>query len=63
MTNLLYLVALNNISCMPQILINSIFIFILLKVFSNFSCYGFLGIQLSFKSGNLISKYMGFGAF
>ena len=61
--NSLYLVALSNISCMQQILINSLFTFILLKAFSNFPYYGFSDIQSSFKSGNLISKYMEFGAF
>ena len=37
-----YLVALSNISCRQQILINSLFIFILLQILSNFPCYGFL---------------------
>ena len=45
-----YLVALSNISCRQQILINSLFIFILLKVFSNFPYSGFLDICSSFKS-------------
>lgn len=61
--NSLYLVALSNISCMQQILINSLFTFILLKAFSNFPYYGFSDIQSSFNSGNLISRYMEFGAF
>ena len=55
---MLYLVALRNFSCMRQILVNSFFIFILLQIFSNFSCYGFL--DPSFKSGHLILKYMFF---
>ena len=35
-------VALSSFSCMQQILINSLFNFILLQIFSNFPCYGFL---------------------
>ena len=37
----LYLIALIIFSCMQQILINSLFI-LLLQIFSNFPCYGFL---------------------
>ena len=37
-----YLIALSNFSCMQEILVNSGLIFILLQIFSNFSCYGFL---------------------
>ena len=48
----------NSFSCMQQILINSLFIFILLQIFSNFPCYGFL--EHPFKSGHLIFKYMDF---
>ena len=35
----LCLVALSSFGCMQQILINSLLIFILLQIFSNFSCY------------------------
>ena len=38
----LHLVALSSFICMQQILINSLFIFILLQIFSNFPCYGLL---------------------
>ena len=38
----LYLVALSSFSYMQQILINYLSIFILLQIFSNFPCYGFL---------------------
>ena len=41
---------------MQQIVINSLFIFILLQIFSNFPC----SIQPSFKSGHLISKHIEF---
>ena len=37
-----YLIALSNFSCMQQIPVNSGLVFILLQIFSNFSCYGFL---------------------
>ena len=36
----LYLIALSSFRCMQQILLNSLFIFILLHIFSNFPCYG-----------------------
>ena len=38
----LYLVSLNSFSCMQQISVNPLFIFILLQIFSNFPYYGFL---------------------
>ena len=38
----LYNVALHSFSCRQQILIRSLFIFILLQIFSIFPCYGFL---------------------
>ena len=38
----LYSTALSSFSCMQQILVNSLFIFMLLQIFSNFPCYGFL---------------------
>ena len=38
----LYLNALSSFSCMQQILINSLFIFTLLQIVSNFPCSGFL---------------------
>ena len=37
-----YLVALSSFSYMQQILVNSLFIFFLLQIFSNFPCYSFL---------------------
>ena len=42
----LYLVTLSSFSCMQQILVNSLFIFILFQIFSNFPCYGFLDTSL-----------------
>ena len=39
-------IALSSFSRMQQILINSLFIFILLQIFSNFPCYGFLDIPV-----------------
>ena len=53
----LYLIALISFTCMQQIRANSSFIFILLQIYSNFPCYGFLDTPL-FKSGHSISKYM-----
>ena len=38
----MYLVALRSLSCMQQNPVNSLFIFILIQVFSNSLCYGFL---------------------
>ena len=32
----------SSLSCMQQTLVNSLFIFILLQIYSNFPCYGFL---------------------
>ena len=55
----LYLTALSSFSFMQQILANSLFIFILLQIFSNFPCKA-SQVYPSFKSGHLISKYMGF---
>ena len=40
--SILYLVALNSFSRMQQILINSLFIFVLLQMFFNLPCYRFL---------------------
>ena len=42
----LYLTVLSSFSCMQQILVNSLFIFILLQIFSNFPCYGFLDTSI-----------------
>ena len=38
----LYLVTLSSFSCLQKFLINTLFIFILLQIFSNFPCYSFL---------------------
>ena len=38
----MYLVALRSFSCMQEIPVNSLFTFILLQVFSNSLCYGFI---------------------
>ena len=59
----LYLVAMSSFSCMQQILVNSLFIFILLQIFSNFPCYGFLDTPAILKESwkrCLITKHMGF---
>ena len=57
---MLFLIALISFSYMQQILVNSLFTFILLQIFL-FSCYGFLEASyLSLRSTHLISKYMGF---
>lgn len=42
----MYLVALRSFSCMQQIPVNSLFTFILLQVFSNSLCYGFIDIPI-----------------
>ena len=42
----LYLVTLSRFSCIQQILVNSLFIFILLQIFSDFPCYGFLDTSI-----------------
>ena len=55
----LYLAALSSFSCMQQILVNSLFIFILCKYFLVFLVMASQK-HLSFKSGHLISKCMDF---
>ena len=47
--SILYLVALSSFSCMQQILKNSLFIFILLQIFSKFPCYGSLDTPIIYK--------------
>ena len=39
-------VALSSFSCLQQILVNSLFIIILLQIFSNFPLYGFLDTDI-----------------
>ena len=45
----LHLIAWSSFSCTQHILVNSLFIFILLQIFSNFPCYGFLDIPIIYK--------------
>ena len=55
MCHLFYLTYMQSTSCkmpgwMKQILINSLFIFILLQIFSNFACYRFLDTSIILKT-------------
>ena len=44
-----YVFALNSFSYMQYILVNSLFIFILLQIFSNFPCYGILDTPIIYQ--------------